>query len=122
MLLLPLFSALAALPTEEELFRAVVVRIDRDGNGSVSRGEYVRLDTTETFSRIDADQDGVATAGELADWARSQQPRPAERTRPDTPGFAPLTRQIPPPPKGCAHAPIHPIAPLAVLLLVRRRR
>ncbi len=122
MLLLTCLGALAALPTEAELFRSVLSHLDRDGDGSVSRAEYVSFDDAETFARIDVDGDRVATENELGDWVRVQQPRPVERSRPDTPGFARMAAPAPSAPSGCTQAPIGVAAPFAALLLLWRRR
>jgi len=82
--------ALAGVPHEAALFGALLADLDADHDGRLSQAEYLRVDGVSEFPVIDADHDGYATAGELADWARVTQPRPRERLRPDTLGFAVL--------------------------------
>lgn len=86
-----LTAALAALPGEGALFGAVVADVDTDRDGRISRAEYTSLDAMTDFDAMDTDRDGFATAAELGAWVKVTQPRPRERTRPDTPGFGALT-------------------------------
>ncbi len=71
--------AFAALPTEPELFAAVLARIDLDHDGVLSRDEYLRVDGSTNFDAMDADRDGLVVTAELAAWVRVTQPRPMDR-------------------------------------------
>lgn len=91
------------VPDEATLFAAVVGDVDADHDGRLSRAEYTPLDAMTNFEAMDADHDGFATASELAAWAKVTQPRPRERLRPDTVGFAALGA-----PAGAAPAVVAP--------------
>ena len=82
--------AMAGVPDEAALFGALLADLDADHDGRLSQAEYLRVDNVSEFPVIDADHDGYASAAELANWARVTQPRPRERMRPDTLGFAAL--------------------------------
>ncbi len=101
---LPLLAfAFGAMPTEAELFAAVLGRIDLDGDGSLSREEYARVDAANTFDTIDADRDAAVTATELGVWVTVTQPRAEDR--------AP-SRLVAEPVPGVANGP-PPVAPPA---------
>ncbi len=71
--------ALAGMPTEAELFAAVLARIDQNGDGHLSREEYTRVDASPTFDAIDADRDDAVSASELGVWVTVTQPRAEDR-------------------------------------------
>lgn len=71
-------SALA-LPTEREVFAAVLARIDVNADAFVTPGEYARVDDVTPFSALDADADGRVDVAELTAWVKVTQPRPLDR-------------------------------------------
>ncbi len=78
LLLLPAL-ALSAVPSEQDLFAALLARMDADGDGELSRAEYTPFDGSSTFDDIDADRDGSVSAAELGAWVKVTQPRPLDR-------------------------------------------
>lgn len=78
LLLLPTL-ALAAVPSEPELFAALLARMDADGDGQLRRAEYTPFDGSSTFDDIDANRDASISASELGAWVKVTQPRPLDR-------------------------------------------
>jgi len=71
--------ALADVPSEPELFAALLARMDADGDGQLSRAEYTPFDGSSTFDDIDANRDVSISAAELGAWVKVTQPRPLDR-------------------------------------------
>lgn len=79
MLLWFIAHAAAAMPTERELFAAVLARIDLDRDGALTREEYLHVDGSTNFDAMDADRDQSVSVDELAAWVKVTQPRPMDR-------------------------------------------
>lgn len=67
------------MPTEPELFAAVLGRIDLDHDGALTREEYLHVDGSTNFDAMDADRDGFVSVDELGAWVKVTQPRPMDR-------------------------------------------
>ena len=97
-----LAAAFAALPTEDEVFLAVLARIDADGDGALTAAEYAVVDASpSTFAELDTDRDGHIRPGELRDWVLLTQPRPMDRP-PQTAGVLANAGRAPTPAVGFA--------------------
>jgi hypothetical protein len=64
-----------ALPSESDVFAALLARLDTDRNGRLSAAEYARVDEVTPFSALDHDADGEVDVDELAAFVKVTPPR-----------------------------------------------